>query len=247
LGGLHYFSNRGDFVMQTLSDVLGELAKQRVLVENATGPEDKAAKARDAVVGMLHFAQAFLGEDVIRAAYGEIDQDDRAEMLRVVSLRVLMASMLFAKMPDDAGSLDHVAAEAMAVAKGDAPVFFAQLSGARKRSWRVTRAKFEAFTWDAYLEGLGVEPATREGAITTAFGERSDTRRKWLRPARALLGDDYVDYHLGKAKTEGIGGKPYSLSQSFYDAKFGGPQTWQEALARDGERFRETLRARKAF
>lgn len=216
----------------------------RLAVENATDPTEKAAKARDAVVEMLGFVQSFLGDDVIKAAYGEVDPADREEMFRTIALRVHTASMLFARMPDDAGNLSRVAGEAMAVGQGDTPILFAQ--PARKRAWRVAKAKFRALAWDAYLEGRDVPATARHSAIVSAFGNEWDTISRWIKQARTHLGEQYVDYHISKARVEGMRRQSHSLGVSYRAAKLEPPVTWEEALVRDGKHFLSIQHASKA-
>jgi hypothetical protein len=230
--------------MNKLIEILTKHMENRLAAEQTNDPIEKGAKARDAVVGMLGFVQFLLGDDVMRAAYGEIDPTNREEMFRIVALRVHTASMVFARMPDDAGSLGHIAEDAMAVGQGDAPIFFAR--PARKRSWRVAKAKFIALAWDAYLEALEVPTTARHSAIVSAFGNEWDTISRWIKAARAHLGDQFVDYHLGKARVEGLRRQPYSLSITYHEAKLGAPMTWEALLARDGERFKAIHRASRA-
>lgn len=232
--------------MGNLVSTLGKLAEDRLAVENTSDPAEKADRARDLLAGMMYFAQTFVGDEVLRAAYGEVKAGDREEALRVSANRLLVADLLFARMPRDDASLFRVAEEAIAVANGDAPTFFARLSGSNVRKVRVHRAKFSAFVWDAYLEALGIDKATREYRIWEAYGTSSDSRRKWLKPARAILGEEYVDYHLRKASGEGRRAEPYTFTQSYYDAKVAAPMTWQEALHRDGKRFKAIQRESKA-
>ena len=223
--------------MTTLAETLLELAKQRQAAASASDDHERSEKAQDLLVGLIYFAQAFMGDELLAAAYGEVDADNRETVLRTIAQRTMVASMLFAKLPDDAASLERVAEEAMAVARGDAPSLFSRLPAARKRSYRVTRSKFEALTWDAYLEGLNVTASTRHGAIAVAFGHDWDTVSRWIKPARSLLGEDYVDYHLELARMQGRRGKPYNMNRSYLDTRSPHPDPWQEALQRDGRRF----------
>jgi hypothetical protein len=223
--------------MNTFADALLELAEQRRAATSASDEREKSEKAQDLLISLLHFAQTFMGKDLLAAAYGELGTDDRESVLRTIARRTLVTSMLFAKLPDDPASLERVAEEAMAVARGDAPSLFSRLPAARKRSYRVTRSKFDALTWDAYLEGLNVPASTRHGAIGAAFGHDWDTVSRWIKPARSHLGDEYVDYHLALAQMQGQRGEPYSINRSYLEARAPDPGPWQEALQRDGRRF----------
>lgn len=205
------------------------LSKADALAEE--DPQRRIFKARDVLVGVLGLCAEFLGPELLATAYGKVDPSaEREELLHLLATRLHITSTLFWSLPNDSISLSAVTSEALAVARGDAPLLFARLEG-RKVNYRVLRAKFEALKWDKFLDGMGLGPPDRHARIASAFGQEWETiRRRWKKDVIAGLTKVDVPYFLQSAKLEGkTGFRPSSLINP--------GETWETALARSGRAF----------
>jgi hypothetical protein len=224
-----------------VGDAFLRLMLQRVEAEREPDPEKRSIEAQRIFIKLMALAADLMGPELLADVYGTINSQDRGDVLQKVALRAMMAGMVFAKLPTDAGSLDEVTREAVAVRGGDAPLLFARLP-TRKTADRVLRIKLRAHLWNAYLEGREVPTVERQAEIAKSFGHSWDTISRWLKPAIDAFGNDHVEYLLLAARVDGCAGKPFNDGMGrFPDLPVDEP--WQITLRRSGERFLTAQRA----
>lgn len=220
----------------TIATLIAGIIQDREIAlstESAADRQDLAIHVVEAAMFMVH---KLLGEDLLRAAMGTVDESDRAAVLFATARRLIAMSAVFGTMDDDAAAPFKVAEEAVAVANGDAPVMFARLER-RKVNDRINRAKCEALLWDAYLKGKGMKPAERRAKIATAFGHAhgwETIRRGWRRDVANTYKKSTLTYLLLQAEAEGRRGDPRWRLRGDHD--------WETALNRDGRKFLDIQR-----
>ena len=105
-------------------------------------------------------------------------------------------------MGEDRLSLEALAAELRATAKGDKaqitdPAPFHGLKA--PNAIRTAHHKLRALQWDAFLKSRGNRPADRHNAIASAYGEDWTTVYRWRTSVAAALGESEVDACLESA------------------------------------------------
>lgn len=220
--------------MTKVADLLAKVLQGR---KDALALEDdleRHLKAIHVLHDAMFLVNKLLGDDLLLAVLGTVDNDDREDVLETVALRVHTLSGVFHGLPEDAATLYRVAEEAVSVARGDAPLLFAKGEGP-KVNLRIARAKREALIWNAYLKGRGLKAGDRQERIAEAFGRPwRSISAGWRRDIVAALGASHYDFHIKIAEGEGRRGEPrWEMRES---------QNWEEALAKDGQRFLDAVR-----
>lgn len=216
----------------TIGNLLADLVLHRDGALATDDPIERQQKALDVMQEAMFVMNKLLGEDLLTAALGVIDGTDRRLVLETAARRLHALSGVFGKLPMDAAGPFAVVQEAMSVARGDAPLMFARLSG-QKVNNRVIRAKFEALQWEAYLKGRGMSANERQDLISNAFGSVWETiRRSWRRDISAALEKTTIAYLLGLAEMEGRRGSPRWEMPD---------EDWRAALQRDGARCKKAV------
>lgn len=218
----------------TIGDLLVRIVKER---DEALAAET-AAERQQLALGVLETAMftlhKLLGTDLLTAMLGDLEGADRGVILETAARRIFYLSTIFGKMPLDAAAPFKVVEEAMAIARGDAPLMFARLDG-QKVNHRIGQAKFGALKWDAYLRGRGLPPGKRHALIAEAYGAPWDTiRRAWKRDVVGLLSQESIAYLLQSAEVEGRLGVPRW--------EMLGSDDWEATMAADGRRYQFIVR-----
>lgn len=217
----------------TIGDLLANVVIHRDAALAAEDQGERQRLALDVMQEALFAMHKLLGEDLLKAALGIVDEMDRIALLETAARRLHVLSSIFGMMPVDAAGPFAIAEEAWAIAHGDAPLMFARITG-QKVKHRVLKAKLEALAWDAYLEGLGLVPGDRHARIAKAFGADWSTIEKWKqRDVWAAMNAVNIKYVINLARSEGRRGVPRWKMQGNTD--------WEAALISDGRRYLEAL------
>jgi hypothetical protein len=218
------------FLHQELDDFLDMVEKD---FDEETDLATRAGRARMFFANLMGLTACIAGEGMLAAVYG----DDPPSSDRRASLRRLGSRLYFAKEVFRAFEWDRVPSslsaafdEIRAIAGGDEPHLFASFprpNGQSKHGFKLARLKLAAFEWEAYLEKANIPLATRQAAITEAFGRPWDTIRKWRSEIEKTLGQDNVESHLNFAILQAYLGRPLRT----------GFDNNEDAIAKDGRAF----------
>ncbi|MCW6529720.1 hypothetical protein NED98_05630 [Sphingomonas sp. MMSM20] len=151
-----------------LEIVSEKCASARVRVDKAATEEERLQRSRHYLVMLFEALKVIAGDDVVRAAYlaGWSDEADRASALSILSMRQLLAADLFrgVERRDDPASFSATANEAAAIAAGDLPKLFAQVSTYAAAYRIAVDHKLTALKWERFL--------TRFDTVTPADAKR---------------------------------------------------------------------------
>lgn len=219
----------------TIGDLLTQLVQDRDAALTIADDTERQKKAADVLRDSMFIVHKILGPDLLAAACGQVDETDRAALLQAVAQRSAIFGCVFGTTHGDAASPWRVAEEAIAVARGDAPLLFARIDR-HKVNHRIIHAKFEALKWDAYLKGRGMRAGERQELIVQAFGGGTSwetIRRAWRRDVQTALESTQITYLMTLALLEGKRGDPRW-------EQMGNPD-WEGALKHDGKHYLRVL------
>ncbi|MDR6788723.1 hypothetical protein J2Y58_002088 [Sphingomonas sp. BE138] len=235
---------------KTLADVLAEIANDRQQFLAVEDEERRHIMAADALTKAMFFVYKLLGNDMLSAAIGTVDEDDPVSVLKVASARLLIYASLFKDLPEDKASPIRIIEEAMAIANGDTPVTFAKLEMVPTTKHREHRLKLRAISWDAYLRGRGMSSVDRAWTIGKAFNaDWSTINTSWRRDIRPL-GEHRIEFSIAIAERAGRNGVANWETVEIAYARIRDPasteglEDWELALKLDAQQLQDARRIR---
>ncbi len=166
--------------------------------------EIEADKRRTASLAISNYILAIcerIGPDALTSALGTSPPETDAEA-RLNCLADRLNIFAPPSMGEDRLSLEALARELRAMAKGDKPQITepAPFHGLKApNAIRIAHHKLRALQWDAFLKSRGNRPADRHNAIASAYGEDWTTIYRWKPQVAAALGVTELDVGLDLA------------------------------------------------